>query len=137
MKTDDVRNAHSWRDLWQRLTDRVLKPNAQNLAQIIYRGDIAVVLFEPFESALSCARSLGWDGERPIFRMSNGRRKRLAHVWEEVHGDKAAARWLRQRRRGRIFLIVNGGTLCINYEPDHGFDIEPGTLDQERIQRLH
>ena len=43
-------------------------------------------------------------------------------------GDPAAA-WFRRRVEGRIFVVMEGGTLCVNFIPGCGFTLEPGTTN--------
>ena len=80
MESDREQNQRLSNIFFGRLNEQVLKPNAEEIGRIIFRGDIAVIVFEPFELALTLARRLGWDGEQPVFRMSNTSRKKLAHI---------------------------------------------------------
>jgi hypothetical protein len=94
LETDPEINERLWNDFWKRLDEQVLKPNALEIARIIAKGDIAAVIFEPSELACTAGRKLGWNCERPYFRLSNRCRKQLARNMEQSYGDKATARWL-------------------------------------------
>ena len=103
IKTDAEPDEQILKDIWPKISGQVLKPNVHKLGRIFYNGDVACVVFELLDQGNAAARALGWDGESPVFRMSNKRRNRFANALEQDFGDGAAARWLRQRRRGANF----------------------------------
>ena len=39
------------------------------------------------------------------------------------------ARWLTGRRPGRILVFSGVGSLLVNFDPDKGFALEPGSTD--------
>jgi len=43
------------------------------------------------------------------------------------------AHWLRGRRPGRIFAVVETGTFCINFVKGRGYCSQPGSTDLERM----
>ena len=111
--------------------DRLLdgmKASAEELAPIIARGHLAVFIFEPGELALKAATMMGWDGRCTAFRPHRKSLEALARNLDS-RGDRIAARWLRSKHSGRIFVLMHEGTLCVNYSAE-GFAVEPGTLDQ-------
>ena len=110
------------------LLDRGVKPHAKRIAPITEDGDIAVVVFEVSGLAEEGATSLGWDGESPVFRLSNQTRKTMAEHLRKV-GDKVSANWFdEQSRDGRIYFLVHEGAFLLNITDD-GLEIEPGSLD--------
>lgn len=120
--------------------DRILvdiKAHAAGIAEIIARGKVAVVVCEPSQQAKDALRqAYNWNGE-PVFRLSTRQRKTLARSLDDNFGDKAASRWLTDDRDGRLLVFAQSGSLCVNFTPGKGYEIEPGTLDTERAKAMH
>ena len=123
-----------------RLLDEVIRPNAEALDRIFADGDVAVFFHDvgKVEDAQLAAesqkgaRALGWRGGRTeVVRINKTRAARLADNLASYAPADPAALWLRNRKRGRIYLCVEAGSLCINYTPGEGYSFEPGTLDSE------
>lgn len=130
MTKDEIRlaTAEEADNLLERLRRWVLLPNAEAIAPIIERGDIAGVVFNPTDPDL--ARSWGWDGATPVFRISSGVRKRVVRRFREM-GDKVSERWFDGKRNGRVFVLFEAGSFLVNIT-DEEWGIEPGSLDAER-----
>ena len=121
-------------EVLQSLVEGCLVPNAEVLASLIGRGEVAVVVYNLDETdalVQRAARDLGWDGPSPVFPLQ-GRLKKALIEESEQRADLVTARWLRGGRTGRIFLWTGRGTLLINYQPDAGYSVEPGSLDASR-----
>ena len=118
------------KDFLERLRKEMFVRHVEEIAPIISRGGVAVVVFEPSQAAKAALQfGFDWTGE-PVFRLSNAARKRLVH-------SKAAARWLDSTKRGRILVFSGNGSLCVNFSPEVGYTIEPGTTDEIWKQGLH
>ena|ERR1044071_1867872 len=123
-------------EVMQPIIDNCFVPNADVLAGIIGRGEIAVAVYDLDEADAfmqQAVRDIGWDGTSAVFRLLARHRKRLIEHSEE-YADHVTARWLRGARTGRIFLWTGRGTLLINYQPGVGYSLEPGSLDASRAQ---
>jgi len=110
-----------------KLLEDGLKPHAAAIAEIAMRGDIAVVLFEPSWGGIDAARVLGRSGSEMVFAINRTRaRKHLSGA------DHITAKWVERREKGvaRVFVIMNEGTLLVNYRPGAGWEIEPGSTDK-------
>ena len=118
---------------------RFLAPNAERIAKLAARKEVAVCVAEPFAQAQEALRDLGWDGTATVFRLSHAARRRLAAACLDDHGDAATHRWLtRQGRRGdvRVLVFLHAGTLLVNGTGE-GWEIEPGSTDVGRAQGMH
>jgi len=116
--------------VWRRLLNEGVKPYAEELAPILAAGKIAIVVFEPNESAKPVFRAMGWDGKAAVFPMSNAVRERLAKI------DTVTAAWVNRKPKptvGRLFVCSGIGTLLVNSAPGRGFWIEPGSLESEWV----
>lgn len=124
------------------LLDRVyaeaIIPNAEALARIFMERDIALVFYEiggpdpaTDRAAKEGARALGWEGGRvELGRLTHARAGQLADEIERSNpGDAAGIAWFRRHSEGRLFVLVQAGTFCFDYEPGNGFSIAPGTTD--------
>lgn len=117
--------------LFQRLLNEAIKPQAQAIANLISRGHIAVVPFEPTGGGLGYLQNWGWKGES-VYRMTTRQRKTMAEVCRGC-GDEITARWILSKgREGRIFVIWGESTLLVNFVPDEGYSLEPGSTDLKR-----
>jgi len=117
-------------DLFDRFLDEGVRPHSELIAPIISDCDVAVVAFEPMNIGKKALRTLGWNGRVPVLRLEQREADRLAQNLVS-QGDHAGGAWLADRRFGRIFGFVHGGTLMVNLHPGGGFSVEPGTLDHE------
>jgi hypothetical protein len=79
------------------------------------------------------ARVWGWEGGRiEIARLTHTEAGRVADNLERSNpGDVAAISWFRRHSEGRLFLLVQAATFCLDFEPGKGFSIAPGTTDAE------
>ena len=114
-----------------RLLDEGIKPNAQKIAPIFLSQDVALLFFNPGPGSdvRKAAKLMGWKGrEIEVRRMPEAMAQMLAASL--MPGDPAAG-WLLHRRQGRVFVVMESGTLCVNHVPGEGFSIEPGTTDRD------
>ena len=126
--------------LLDRVHAEVIMPNVDALAQIFIDRDVALVFYEiggpdPTTDRMvkEGARAFGWGGGRvEVARLTHMRAGEMADELERSNpGDVAAISWLRRRSEGRLFVLIQGGTFCIDFEPGKGFSIAPGTTDAE------
>jgi hypothetical protein len=126
------------------LLDRVyaeaIMPNVDALARIFTERDIALVFYEiggpdpaTDRMAKEGARALGWGGGRvEVGRLTHTQAGKLADEIERSNpGDVAGIAWFRRHSEGRLFVLVQAGTFCFDFEPGNGFSIAPGTTDAE------
>jgi hypothetical protein len=109
----------------------VIMPHADEIGAICARGDVAVIVFEPSDDAGTFARTLGWNGESPVFRMSNARKRAVADG-----SDAVTSAWLKRTSRtelSKVFAIIHAGTLLVNFTKDKGWFLEPGSTDSDRV----
>lgn len=110
---------------FETLLDECVRPHRDAVADIIHEDGIAVVLFRASPRAQQGARAMGWDGEAPVFRLSDEAREKIA-AGSEAAGDAVTANWMRASRPGRIFVIAHdAGTWLLNFSPEDGFTLEP------------
>lgn len=126
--------------LLNRVHAEAIMPNAEALAQIFIERDVALVFYEiggpdPDTDRMvkDGARAMGWEGGRvEIGRLTHERAGLMADAIEHSNaGDVAGIAWLRRHSQGRLFLLVQAGTFCIDFEPGSGFSLAPGTTDAE------
>lgn len=126
--------------LLDRMYAEAIIPNADALARIFVERDIALVFYEiggpdpaTDRTAKEGARALGWGGGRvEISRLTHARAGQLADEIERSNpGDAAGIAWFRRHSEGRLFVLVQAGTFCFDFEPGNGFSIAPGTTDAE------
>lgn len=126
------------------LLDRVhaeaIMPNAEAIAQIFVERDVALVFYEiggpapvTDRSAKEGARALGWgEGRVEIGRLTHAQAGKIAdEIERSTPGDVAAISWFRRHSEGRLFILVQAATFCIDFEPGKGFSIAPGTTNAE------
>ena len=112
-----------------RLLDEAIKPNAQKIARICLERDVALIFFAPGPDpdVRAAAKKMGWKGGRiEVRRMTRRSARDFADL---LHPGDPAAAWFRRRVEGRIFVVMEGGTLCVNFIPGCGFTLEPGTTN--------
>ncbi len=110
---------------FETLLDECVRPHRDAVADIIHEDGIAVVLFRASPRVQQGARAMGWDGEAPVFKLSDEAREKMA-AGSEAAGDAVTARWMRASRSGRIFVIAHDGvTWLLNFDPDTGYSLEP------------
>lgn len=117
-------------DILGRLLNEAIKPHAERIAELAERRRFVAVVFEPHEDAVKFARALGWDRSTPIFGLRETRVRRLAEI------DHACERWFATKPcidHIKAFVIMHRGTLLLNFEPDRGWYIEPGSTDASII----
>jgi hypothetical protein len=106
-----------------------IEPHASRVARAHENGEVALVFLAVHSSSADAARMLGWrGGYRECISMNRTRAERFA---DALPSDDPCSKWLRGRRRGRIFVMVEAGNYCVNYKPVRGYSIEPGTTDRE------
>jgi hypothetical protein len=112
----------------QRLFDEGIKPHAAEIVEMNARGEVPVVVFEPWPSTRDALRKYGWKGQ-PVFRMSPRFKRDQAQL------DWVTRRWLaRKWQEGdplRIFFAVMNGMFLVNHSPETGFTVEPGSTDAD------
>ena len=118
--------------IFDRILEEGIKPNVETIARAHANGEVAIVFFEVAADdpeSKEGAKALGWLGSLcECVPMNRTRAEALANALPQVD---PAARWLRGRRPGRIFLFVQRGTFCIDYELGKGYSFAPGTTDLE------
>ncbi len=132
------------RDYLTQLLDRVhaeaIMPNVDALARIFVERDVALVFYEigasdPATDSMvkEGARSMGWGGGRvEVGRLTQEQAGRMADGIERSNpGDVAGIAWFRRHSEGRLFVMVQGGTFCFDFESGKGFSLAPGTTDAE------
>lgn len=111
--------------LLETLLTEAIKPNAEAIARIVLKGEIALVAYEADDKwcdALGVPRKTRVD-----VRVLPGRiRKSMIE-----HGDSVTSRWLRGGRTGRVFVVMHSGSLLVNFDGASGFSLEPGSTDEE------
>jgi hypothetical protein len=113
--------------LLHRLLEEGIKPHAVELTQIAMRGEVAVIVFEPDETALPALEAMGWN-KRTVFGMTRSRGERFAKASSDPVWRAWAARPSNMTCL-RIFVCIHMGTLLVNYRQDKGYDLEPGQSD--------
>lgn len=126
------------------LLDRVyaeaIMPNVDALARIFVERDVALVFYEiggpdpaTDRMAKEAALALGWGGGRvEVGRLTHTQAGTMADEIERSNpGDVAGIAWFRRHSEGRLFVLVQAGTFCFDFEPGNGFSIAPGTTDAE------
>jgi hypothetical protein len=109
------------------LMNKGIRPNAEAIARIGVDGDIAVLVVNPMGGTKRLAQALGWTPKRPVLRLARSRMEALANA------DAVTASWVRRPRPDtlRIFVLMEHGTLLVNFEPNRGYYIEPGSSEIE------
>lgn len=117
-------------DVLDRILREILIPNAKRIATCAALGHVAVAVDSVrSDETTEAARSLGWDGESAVFKLSHKRAKRFADRLRAM-ADSTTAAWVtRKGGEPRVFLLTGYGSLCLNCGKS-GWYIEPGTLDQ-------
>jgi hypothetical protein len=122
------------------LLDRFIKPNAESIAELALRKEVAVLVADVHsEEAREALRALGWDGTATVFRLSHAARRRRAESCLNNYGDSVTHRWLtKPGKRGyaRVLVYHHAGTLLLNHT-DEGWALEPGSTDDARMQGMH
>lgn len=109
-------------------------PNLGRLLKVWDAGHIAVMFFD-VEAEIGAdyvkfgRGCFGWKGGRiELARMKKQDRTRYINgIGCEYAAGKAVARWLRRSGGARLIVFVRDGVLCLNFDPDTGFTVEPGT----------
>lgn len=123
-----------------RVYDEAILPNADALARIFIERDVALVFYEiggpdpeTDRMAREGARAMGWEGGRvEIGRLTQARAEQMAAEIERSNpGDVAGIAWFRRHSEGRLFVLVQAGTFCFDFDPGSGFTLAPGTTDAE------
>jgi hypothetical protein len=127
---DEEKDRQFVNDLFKRFLRDAIGPNAHQVAEITGRGAVAFAVYEATPLGRKrIQEDFGWDGMSAVFEVPRVLVNQLSRNLDKV-GDHAAAAWLRGYRQGRLFVFLQGGTLCCNLGED-GISIEPGTLDQQ------
>lgn len=123
-----------------RVYAEAIMPNVDELARIFVERDVALVFYEiggpdpaTDRMAKEGARALGWGGGRvEVGRLTHARAGRMAdEIERSTPGDVAGIAWFRRHSEGRLFVLVQAGTFCFDFEPGNGFSIAPGTTDAD------
>jgi hypothetical protein len=108
-----------------------IKAHTEEFAAITTSGGVAVFVFEPNAQGAKAAREMGWDKYGPpIFALRREHEQRLAMA------DTVVRRWIERPVDGvaRLFAIVHGGTLLINWSEERGWWLQEGSTDTELKQ---
>ena len=109
------------------LFEVAIAPNGEAIARYGMRGEVTVLVQAPDDEMKQLATFLGWDGNAPLFRLSNAKRKSFADRVENI-GDPNTARWLRredQRGDFRLFVISGPATLALDFKRGRGWAVVP------------
>ena len=117
-------------EISRRITDAIT-PFAEQIAEIVSRSDLCVVVHDPCEDAQEAARALGWTETNYVGHLTCDQTLQLARSWRTM-GDIAAAKWVINRAKRRVMLLIESAHLCLNITP-RGLELEPGTTDLERL----
>lgn len=109
------------------LMEECIKPNAERLAKIMMAGEIAFAVYKP-DAAWCKALGIPSGTHTAVAKMPGPVRKNLIEK-----GDSVTSRWARGGRTGRVFAIVNSGSVLLNFAEgaNGGWSIEPGSTDGE------
>ena len=113
---------------FEKLLDESVRPHGDAVAALVQDGAfIAVAFYRAAPATRTAALRMGWDGESPVFALSDAARDAMAEG-SETAGDLVTANWLRSARPGRILVLAHdSATWLINVTPEDGFSLEPGT----------
>ena len=126
--------------LLNRVHAEAILPNVEALARIFVERDVALIFYEiggpdpvTDRTVKEGARALGWGGGSvEIARLTHAQAGKMADEIERSNpGDVAAISWFRRHSEGRLFVLVQAATFCVDFEPGKGFSIAPGTTDAE------
>jgi len=106
------------------LMENAIKPNAEALAAIMLKGEVAIVAYKP-DAKWCAALGLKPGTETAVSQMPGPFRKRMIE-----HGDSVTSRWLRGGRTGRLFAVMHAGSVLLNFT-DGMWSVEPGSTDGE------
>ena len=118
-----------WTEKWKAIFERSIVPSHDEIAENMLTGRLTVVVHDLDPMFHDAASQLGWDGHGTFFVLSGENLTRFAQQLRKM-GDASAADWLVSGRNGRIFLMCDAGTLCINFN-DGVWSFEPGTTDTQ------
>jgi hypothetical protein len=111
-----------------------VKPYSETIALITGEGyGVAVIAHKPRGVSVSALRTLGWDGEAPVFDLSGGALARVARA-SAAAGHRVMADWLTSGRPLRHFVFWGERTLLINLTLK-GYALEPGWTDPDVRKR--
>jgi hypothetical protein len=108
---------------------RGIRPNRKRIVQIGVAGDIAVLVFDPSDGGVETAKKLGRRGDEPVFSVTN-----QAAAPAMPDADAITQKWLSSTpSKGifRIYVLVNDERLLVNFQPGHGFSLEPGSAAKD------
>lgn len=98
------------------LLEEGIKPHAEAIAALALVGRIAHVVYDEAAGAASTCEP-----------MRASLRRELCAC------DHITRRWCERRTRdARVFVQMSKGTLLVNFEPERGWFLEPGSTDSER-----
>ena len=127
-QAEEIAARHAQEVILDRILNEGIIKNAEAIASIVSDGGIACVVYELREDVVDGARDLGWDGETPAFEMNEEKRKLMAFKCGQM-GDVVTKKWLESERQGKIFVMAHAGTLLVNFDPEDGYSLEPGSTD--------
>jgi hypothetical protein len=113
---------------------RGIRPNRKRIVQIGVAGDVAVLVFEPSDGGVETAKKLGRRGEELVFAVSN---QTAAPAMPDA--DAITQKWFSSTpSKGvfRIYVLVNDEQLLVNFQPGHGFSLEPGSAEKDVLNRV-
>lgn len=131
--TEIVRDLETTREIMQRILSQGIVPFTPQLISIWNKGLVAFVGFEMRPFTMKAWRTLfpKWNKRRdaPVIGVSG---KEYA---SRVECDPVTRNFLVRERTDDypVFLFTGEGTLLLNFHPDRGFSIEPGSTDDEYL----
>lgn len=119
----------------------ILDANKEAIDRVLATGGIALVVGPDLHWGMhEHLVALGWDGARPVFRMSQAFAMRLADaqlLGERLTGhppDPIYVRWLRDRRARRVWVHLDAANYICRAEGAR-ITLVPGSTDFERAER--
>jgi hypothetical protein len=124
--------------------ERTIRPlldeNRDAIEKVFATGGIAVVAGSDLDwEARTMLIALGWDGVRPVFRLSQAQAVRLADaqlLTERITGqarDAIYVRWLRDRRARRVWVHLHAANYIFRADGAQ-IALVAGSTDVERAE---
>jgi hypothetical protein len=117
------------REILNRVLAQGIKPHRSQIVKTGKAGEVAVVLFDAGDGAIEVAKKLGRQGDEAIFAVSS---QMARHALADA--DAMTQKWFAASpSKGviKIYVLVNDEHLLVNFQPGHGFSLEPGSAAQE------
>jgi hypothetical protein len=117
------------RETLNRVLASGIKPHRSRILKMGAAGDVAVVMFDPSDGGIEAAKKLGRQGDEPVFAVNS---KTAGSALADA--DAMTQKWFTSApSKGvfKIYVLVHDEHLLVNFQPRHGFSLEPGSAPQE------